>query len=81
MTGGNGNLALVLGTYSPNIECSGTVRNWPSCSDIMNTMEVTSTNTVFGLRDDPSAQVTLPKTLSSRKLLSLHIPLYASVVP
>ena len=80
MTGGNGNLALVLGTYTPNIQCSGTIRKWLSCRDIMNGMDVTSTNVIFGLRNDPSAQVNLPKTLSSSKLSSLPILLNAFVV-
>lgn len=73
LTGGDGNLAIILGTYSPNIQCSGAIRGWPSCSDIMNGMDVTSTNVKFGPHSDPSAQVTLPDTLSSSELLSLPI--------
>ena len=34
----------------------------------MTTMDVTSTNVIFGPRLDPSTQVSLPDTLSSSKL-------------
>ncbi|KAK0511294.1 hypothetical protein JMJ35_005867 [Cladonia borealis] len=63
--GGDGNLALILGTYSPNIQCYGTLHKWPSCREIMTTMDVTSTNVIFGPRLDPRTQVSLPDTLSS----------------
>ena len=70
-TGGNGNLALILGTYSPNIQCYGTLHKWPSCREIMNVMDVTSTNVIFGPRLDPRTQISLPDTLSSSKLPSV----------
>ena len=37
----------------------------------MNDMDVTSTNVVFGPRQDPNTQVSLPDTLSSSKLPSV----------
>ena len=37
----------------------------------MTTMDVTSTNVIFGPRLDPGTQVSLPDTLSSSKLLSV----------
>ena len=79
-TGGNGNLALILGTYSPNIQCYGTLRRWPSCREIMHRMDVASTNVMFGVREDPNSQVILPYTLSSSKLPSVACPLNAAVV-
>ncbi|KAL2040445.1 hypothetical protein N7G274_006888 [Stereocaulon virgatum] len=63
--GGDDHLALVLGTYQPNIKCSGTLTSWASCRDILSGMPAMPGHVTLGPSTDPPFQVTLPKTLSS----------------
>ena len=76
--GGDNKLALVLGTYQPNVRCSGTLQSWLSCRDILFGMPATSENVVFGPSKDHHAQVTLPNILSSGKPLISKMLLFLS---
>lgn len=66
---GDKNLALILGTYDPAVECRGTFPEWKSCTNVVADMPASTETLVFGPVADPGAQVVLPHFIESGKLL------------
>lgn len=64
-TGGDNNLAVVLGTYHLPVSCRGTFPSWQSCRDIIYDMPASKLPQVFGPRDDPAVTEDLPYNIDS----------------
>ena len=64
---GGHNIALVLGTYQPNLNCRGTFDTWRSCRSVLGDMPVQSQISIFGRRGNPDVQYVLPQTIISRQ--------------
>lgn len=58
-------MALVLGTYQPDIQCGKSLDTWKSCRSIIVDMPALTTPEIFGPQDDPAVQVLLPQFLKS----------------
>lgn len=65
--GNDRNLALILGTYKPDIACRGAFPSWRSCRDVMAEMPVSTETQIFGPAIDPDAQVVVPHFIESGK--------------
>lgn len=64
--GGDNNLALSLGIFSPNVQCRGSFGpKWTSCRDILGDMPAGTTRMVFGPRNLPEVQQGLPVHVES----------------
>ena len=62
---GGQNIAVVLGTYQPDVQCRGPFGAWPSCRSILGDMPVLTTTEIFGPPEDPVVQIALPQFLES----------------
>lgn len=62
---GGENIALVLGTYQPDVQCRGTFDAWDSCRSILGDMPVLTRTEIFGPEENPTVQVALPVSLQS----------------
>lgn len=69
--GGDGNIALVMGVYKPQVLCRGIFPSDASCRDIIYGMPASTTMQVFGPQSDPAASVKVPHTLDACKLLGM----------
>ena len=58
-------MALVLGTYQPDIQCGKPLDTWKSCRGIMGDMPALTRPEAFGPQDDPAVQVPLPHFLKA----------------
>ena len=58
-------MALVLGTYQPDIQCGKPLDTWKSCRSIIGDMPTLTTPETFGPQDDPAVQILLPQYLKS----------------
>lgn len=59
-------MALVLGTYHPDIQCGKSLDTWKSCRSIIGDMPALTMPMIFGgPQDDPAVQVLLPQILKS----------------
>ena len=58
-------MAVVLGTYRPDLQCRGTFAAWASCRSILGDMPVLTRKEIFGPPQFPSVQVPLPHFLQS----------------
>ena len=58
-------MAVVLGTYRPDLQCRGTFGAWTSCRSILGDMPVLTTTEIFGPPDIPTVQIPLPHFLES----------------
>ena len=70
MTGGDNNLALVLGKYDPgggSVQCGRREDGLGSCRDIVANMDVDARIKFFGPEEDPQADVKLPYSLTNGK--------------
>lgn len=56
-------MALVLGTYQPDVQCRGAFSAWASCRSILGDMPVLTRTEIFGPPDDPAVQIVLPQFL------------------
>ncbi|KAL8665154.1 MAG: hypothetical protein Q9168_007764, partial [Polycauliona sp. 1 TL-2023] len=66
MGSGDNNLAVVLGTYAPNVQCLGSFGpEWASCRDILADMPADTKEYVFGPRDAPGVEQPLPTRVDS----------------
>lgn len=63
--GGDGNIALVMGVYKPQVSCRGIFPSDASCRDIIYGMPASTTMQVFGPQSDPAASVKVPHTLDA----------------
>ena len=71
LPGGNGHLAVILGSYQPSVICTGTLPLWRSCNAALYGMEATRQEQVFGDASDPHSQVGLPAEINSGKDIAL----------
>ncbi|KAL9074960.1 MAG: hypothetical protein Q9161_001890 [Pseudevernia consocians] len=62
---GGENIAVVLGTYQPDVQCRGAFSAWASCRSILGDMPTLTTTKIFGPREDPVVQIPLPQILAS----------------
>ena len=67
ISAGDRNVALVLGTYNPAVECRGAFPEWKSCLSVLPEMPASTETLVFGPETDPGAQVQLPHFIESGK--------------
>lgn len=67
MTGGDNNLAIVLGTYEPSIRCQGTIVKKVYCPAILWDMPAGNERQLFHPDTDPRRQVSLPIVIKSCK--------------
>ena len=65
IAGGDGNLAVVMGTYQPSIRCRGDLPGWRSCPPIVHSMEATQQSKLFSLPPNPARDETLPCIIRS----------------
>ena len=66
--GGDNNLALSLGIFSPTVQCRGAFgHEWSSCRDILGDMPASGNRLVFGPRGLPGVQQGLPVAIDSCK--------------
>ncbi|CAF9930849.1 hypothetical protein IMSHALPRED_008295 [Imshaugia aleurites] len=64
--GGDNKLAVVLGTYHPNVQCRGAFgAEWTSCRDVLGDMPAGKTRLIFGPRGAPEVQQGLPVLIES----------------
>ncbi|KAL9127270.1 MAG: hypothetical protein Q9175_007774, partial [Cornicularia normoerica] len=64
--GGDNNLAVLLGTYQPTVQCRGTFGpEWSSCRDILGDIPAGKTPLIFGPRSAPEVQQGLPLYIDS----------------
>ncbi|KAL9068027.1 MAG: hypothetical protein Q9161_006472 [Pseudevernia consocians] len=63
--GGDGNIALVMSVYKPQVLCRGSFTSDASCRDIIYGMPASSITQVFGPQSDPAASVNIPHVLDS----------------
>lgn len=62
---GGQNIAVVLGTYQPDVQCRGSFGPWSSCRSILGDMPTLTRTEIFGPQDDPTVQIPLPQMLES----------------
>ncbi|KAF6217540.1 hypothetical protein HO133_006878 [Letharia lupina] len=62
---GGQNMAVVLGTYHPDVQCRGTFGPWASCRSILGDMPTLAATEIFGPPEDLAVQVPLPQFLES----------------
>lgn len=68
--GGDNKVALILSTYSPDVECRGSFPAWKSprsCFNLVAAMPASTKMQLFGPEADPEAQVLVPHILESGK--------------
>lgn len=58
-------MAVILGTYQPNVQCGGTFAAWTSCRYVLGDMPVLSRPEVFGPPEDHTVQIPLPQKVES----------------
>lgn len=61
--GGDGNMALIMGVYKPQVLCRGLFPQDASCKNIIRGMPASTTMHIFGPQSDPMASVNVPHTL------------------
>lgn len=62
---GGENIAVVLGTYQPDVQCRGAFGTWASCRSILGGMPTLTTAEIFGPQENPAVQIPLPQFLAS----------------
>lgn len=62
---GGENIAVILGTYQPDVQCRGSFGPWTSCRSVLGDMPTLTRPEIFGPQDDPTVQVTLPQFIES----------------
>ena len=66
--GGDGSIAVIMGTYQPNVQCGAPFAGSMSCSDIIAGMPAISTMGLFGPDSIPAVTEALPVLIRSSKL-------------
>lgn len=64
-------MALVLGTYRPDVQCGGAFSSWASCRSIVGDMPTLTATEVFGPVGNPAVQVSLPRFLEAGQCSAL----------
>ena len=72
-SGGDNNLAVILGIYQVPVSCRGTFSSWDSCRDILYDMPAGKKPGVFGPRGDPAVTEELPYNIESCKGTSFPV--------
>ena len=62
-TGGDGNVAVVVAKFKPQVTCRGVIPDWFSCNAILYKMDASLDLHYFGPPSDPRTQVGLPATI------------------
>ncbi|KAM0796912.1 hypothetical protein BDR22DRAFT_892841 [Usnea florida] len=62
---GGQNMAVVLGTYQPNVQCRGPFSAWKSCRYILGDMPALTRPEIFGPPEDHAVQIPLPQKVES----------------
>ena len=69
-TGGDDNLAVVLGMYVPHVQCRGSFGpEWSACRDVLGDMPAGKARMIFGPRGAPEVQQGLPAYIGSCKFV------------
>ena len=58
-------MAVILGTYQPNVQCRGPFGAWSSCRSVLGDMPVLSRPEIFGSPEDHAVQIPLPQKVES----------------
>ena len=58
-------MAVILGTYQPNVQCRGPFSTWSSCRSVLGDMPVLTTPEIFGPIEDHAVQIALPQKVES----------------
>ena len=58
-------MAVILGTYQPNVQCRGPFSTWSSCRYVLGDMPVLARPEVFGPIEDHAVQIALPQKVES----------------
>ena len=61
--GGDGNVAVVVAKFKPQVTCRGVIPEWFSCNAILYKMEAGLDLHFFGPQSDPRTQVGLPAVI------------------
>lgn len=75
--GGDNNLAVILSTYKPKIQCGSaqTFSDAPSCEGLLADMPASAAKVLFGPDDVPGVREPLPQLIASGKLSrDVHTP-------
>lgn len=65
--GGDNNLAIVMGTFQPQVQCRGNFIEGSSCESILADMPASTDNITFGPSTGPDVQEPLPLEIVSGK--------------
>ena len=58
-------MAVILGTYQPDVQCRGTFGAWSSCRNVLGDMPVLTRAEIFGPPEDLAVQIPLPQKVES----------------
>ena len=72
-------MAIVLGTYQPDVNCRGAFGPWESCRSVLGDMPTFRATEIFGPSEDPTVQVPLPQLVASGSL-GLSLALYKLIL-
>ena len=61
LQGGDDNLGVIVGTYEPDVQCTGPFVGWRSCLEILADMPATTDMKMFGEEGQPGVQEVLPR--------------------
>lgn len=62
-TGGDGNVAVIVAKFKPQVTCRGLIPDWFSCNAILYKMDASLDLHFFGPPSDPRTQIGLPATI------------------
>ena len=75
-SGGDNNLALIIGRYTPGHDiakkCKGHKSIVTTCRRIIDSMNVTTVDVKFGPLSDPATDHGVPWAMATRKFLTFH---------
>ena len=62
---GGQNMAVILGTYQPNVQCRGPFSAWSFCRSVLGDMPVLTIPEISGPPEDHTVQIPLPQKVES----------------